>query len=76
MTTIHTGKDLYWKEGRLFDKKELILEIVPDEVHKHMFWIKWPDGSKSVDFYNITRAKDHAVKLTLGLANGSTKIFN
>lgn len=65
MTTIHGRKEFSWVKNSLWYKDNYILALVPDEEHKHMFWIKWPDGTKSADFYNITRAKQNALTLTL-----------
>lgn len=62
---IYGSKDLTWVKNSLWLQDNYILAVVPDETHKKMFWIKWPDGTQSTDFYNISRAKDHAVSLTL-----------
>lgn len=71
--TVHSGSELHWVKNSLWNKDEYILAIVPDSVHKHMFWIKWPDQTQSVDYYNIAHAKDNAVKYTLGLMNSIAK---
>jgi len=41
------------------------MKLVPHETHKGMFWIEWPDGSRSDDFYNYTRASDHMSKIKI-----------
>lgn len=37
---------------------------VKDKKFKGMFRVKYPDGSISKDFYNLTRAKEHCAVLT------------
>lgn len=32
--------------------------IVEHKTYKGMYYLEWADGVKSVDFYNLTRAKD------------------
>ena len=46
--------------------------IVPDKKYPNMYWVKWPDGTMSVNskhperkggiygFYNLSWAKEHA----------------
>jgi len=36
------------------------MNIIQDKQCTKMYWIEWPDGELSHDFYNITRAKEHA----------------
>lgn len=36
------------------------MKLVEHSVHKGMFYVQWPDGTLSHDFYNKTRAKEHA----------------
>lgn len=33
------------------------MRIIQDKVHKTMYYVGWPDGSRSDDFYSKTRAK-------------------
>lgn len=33
-----------------------------------MYYLEWPDGVRSVDFYSLTRAKDHAAKIDATMA--------
>lgn len=33
-------------------------KIVEHETYKGMYYLEWPDGVQSADFYNLTRAKD------------------
>lgn len=39
-----------------------------------MYWVVWPDGIKSQDFYNLTRAKDISTNLLEYLANMKKRI--
>ncbi len=57
--------NLKWKENKLYLKDKLVAEIVPFIAQEGMYRIKWPDGTKSNDFYNLTRAKDNAVKIVI-----------
>lgn len=36
------------------------LKIQPNNTYPGMFHAVYPDGTASVDFYNIDRAKDHS----------------
>lgn len=62
---IYGRKNLKWLKNSLWEGDNYKLAIVEDSEHKGMFWLKWPDGVKSEDFYNKTRAVDHAIRLTL-----------
>lgn len=37
--------------------------VVPDDKVEKMFRVRWPDGVLSADYYNLTRARDHAARL-------------
>lgn len=68
---MHSRKELSWVKNSLWHKGNYISAIVEDTAHPGMFCIKWPDGSESNDYYNKTRAKDHAIRLALkDLNNG------
>ena len=36
------------------------MNIIQDKQCSWMYWLEWPDGSLSDDFYNKTRAKWYA----------------
>ncbi len=36
------------------------MKILQDKTYPEMYWVEWPDGTLSADFYNKTRAKEHA----------------
>lgn len=46
------------------------MKLVEHSVHKGMFYLEWPDGSKSDDFYNKTRAKYYAGNIQARLDAG------
>ena len=71
--TKHGRNEFKWVRNSLWFKDEYLLAVVPHETLKDMFWIKWPDGDKSEDFYNISRAKDNAVTYGVRKANRSIK---
>lgn len=54
---------LSWKNNQLVHKDELKMEVVPSE--EGLFRVKWPDGVLSQDHYNLTRAKDHCMQITV-----------
>lgn len=37
-----------------------------------MYYLEWPDGVKSVDFYSFTRGKDHVAKISSSMARQSS----
>lgn len=63
--TIHSRKELKWVKNSLWHKDNYICAVVEDLEQKGMFWVKWPDETQSKDYYNKTRAKNHAMALTL-----------
>lgn len=74
---VYGSNDLIWKDKDLLLKKPLI-SILENPTHKGMFWVLWPDGVKSADCYNLTRAKDHAMTIALQTLNNTTldKIYD
>lgn len=66
---IYSSKALKWEGNKLYHPTYMgdryICELIPDEKHPSMFWIEWPGSIRSADYYNFTRARDHAIKLTL-----------
>lgn len=70
---VYNRKELTWVKNSLWVGDTYICAIVPDETYGNMFWIKWPNGDKSTDFYSLTRAKDHAVNLALEDLNLNTQ---
>lgn len=57
-------RDFKWEDKKLFVGKDKTgFEIIQLELYK----IKFPDGELSKDFYNLTRAKDNAVRKAMDL---------
>lgn len=44
------------------------MKLIEHETHKGMYYLEWPDGSRSDDFYSKTRAKDHLAKIEATMA--------
>lgn len=54
-----------WKKNKLyFGNKFTGTELLVDPRYSSMFWINTLKG-KTDDFYNLTRAKQHALDLTI-----------
>lgn len=39
------------------------MKLVEHKTHKGMFYLQWPDGSMSDDFYNKSRAEWYAINI-------------
>lgn len=65
------GRDrLVWRPGYHIEcEGKFYCSVIPVEGNEKMYKVGWPDGIVSKDYYNLTRAKDHAVKETLKLLN-------
>lgn len=35
------------------------MKIIKHRQYPGMYWVQWPDKVKSVDYYNLTWAKEH-----------------
>lgn len=35
------------------------MKVVEHEDYEGMYYLVWPDGTSSLDFYNLTRVKEH-----------------
>lgn len=63
-------KDITFKEDKLYHKGENTgFSVVRDPDTYLMVRVRWPDGVLSKDYYNMTRAKDHAAALYLETQN-------
>lgn len=50
-----------WKNERLhYEGRTTGMGILVHPTYPKMYYVRWPDGSLSEDFYNRTRAKEHA----------------
>lgn len=59
-----SGRDLSWKDNELYYRNKKTGFSVfkwPNEGYVH-YKIKFENGDISEDFYNLTRAKDNAIK--------------
>jgi hypothetical protein len=65
---VYNNIDLLWKGNELRLKGRTIVEIVEDSKYPGMWRVKKPDGSLT-DMVNITRARDAARGLALGILN-------
>ena len=65
-------KDMHWELDRLYcGKKDTTVRLVRDDVHQHMYWLEWnfTKPEKSVNFYNISNAKDNGRVLYMRYSN-------
>ena len=61
-------EDFKWKGNDLYlNKKKTGFSIFNGE--EDLYWLKWPDGQISADFYNLSRAKDHCIKTACSTYN-------
>lgn len=58
-----------WVKNSLWYKDDYLLALVEDKEYPGMFWIKFNDDTQSDDYYNHTRAKEHAVRMVLAQFN-------
>lgn len=53
-------KDLSIKDSKLwYGNKDTDFKLERDLTHKHMYWITFPNGNKSDNFYSLTNASDN-----------------
>lgn len=62
---LYARNEFTWVRNSLWFKDDYLLALVPDEKHPEMFWIKFNDETQSDDYYNLTRAREHAIELVL-----------
>lgn len=53
-------RDLKWKEKKLYNKDQLLVELIPHEVYPKMYHLKfcWRED-KTPEFFNIINAKEN-----------------
>lgn len=69
-------KDMHWEGNRLFyGKKDTTIKLVPDDEFENMFRLEWDftEPQRSINFYNITNAKDNARKLYMKYRNNTAE---
>lgn len=69
--TIVGRNQLKWKNDDLFYQNRKMISIFLGNSDSDLWWVKWPDGIISADFYNKTRAKEHAIKIILKELNNA-----
>lgn len=65
MSRHHGSEEFSWKNNELYRKDTLVARIEKDGEQKKMWWIEFPAGTFSADYYNKSRAKDNAIALLL-----------
>ena len=69
---IIVGRDrLKWNKNDLYYQDKKMISIFHGDVNSDLWWLRWPDGIVSADFYNKTRAKEHAIKIVLQELNNT-----
>lgn len=69
-------KDMHWEGDKLFyGKKDTSVRLIRDNEIDFMYWLEWDFGKpeKSVNFYNITNAKDNARVLYMRYHNNTAE---
>lgn len=57
-------KDVNFRYKQLYHGEENTgWSVVEDKTFLTMWRVRWPDGVLSEDYYNYTRARDHAARL-------------
>ena len=70
MANIYGRSNLSWEDNKvIFKRKEFGISLVEDKEYPSMFWIKYSNGELSKDFYNLSRAKQHAINISLDELN-------
>jgi hypothetical protein len=73
---IFSRVDLNWRRGGevwvVRYRSRVLLQVVPDLTHSGMWRIRHPDGRLS-DLVNLSRAKDAATSLAVGILNADKR---
>ena len=63
-----------WKRNKLYLGEENTGFSVQQKFYAsdtNFYWVRWPDGVLSEDFYNLTRAREHCIsEATKSINNG------
>lgn len=71
---IHGRKELHWEGNDLFLKDRRMVGIYQKDNDPRMWNLGWNDDTFSKDYYNKTRAKEHAYREALKeLNNGMSE---
>lgn len=69
---IYSNAEFHWKNNKLYlGKKGTGFSVFNAE--EDLYWMKWPDGIISADYYNLSRAKDNCRQIALTQYNNNTK---
>lgn len=60
---VYSRRDFSWKDNKLYLDKTYIGKVFEGE--DSVWWIQWADKQISADYYNLTRAKENLVKITM-----------
>lgn len=69
-------KDMHWEGEKLFyGKKDTTIKLVQDAKIDFMYWLEWDftKPERSVNFYNLTNAKDNARVLYMRHRNNTAE---
>lgn len=69
-------KDMHWEGEKLFyGKKDTTIKLVQDDKIDFMYWLEWDSTQpeRSVNFYNLTNAKDNARVLYMRYRNNTAE---
>jgi len=64
---------LKWKGNDLFFQNIRIIAIYEKDDDPELFYVEWNDGVRSADYYNKSRAKEHAMAEGLKILNNTTE---
>lgn len=71
--TIHSSDELVWKNNKLYYQNNKFMEVVEYSIEGYpdgTYWrIKFPKGSLSNEYYNLSTAKDNAKRQALLILN-------
>jgi hypothetical protein len=75
MSTVYGRHVVRWRGLALHrgQAKRPLLHVVPDAVHPEMWRVQYPDG-RLTDMVNLTRAKDAAVSIALGMLAAASEV--
>lgn len=62
----HTDRNVFkWKDNDLLFKNTKFMSIIEDPSYKTFWRVEYPDGMRSEDFYNKTRAKENCIQAAM-----------
>lgn len=64
---------LKWKDNDLFYQDQRVMAVYQKDDDSRLWQVGWNDGTLSVDYYNKTRAKEHAIVMALKELNNGVE---